>query len=142
MLTIMDPQDSHQRGQIPSTISALSPAEADALMTLSGLSRLASSGRKEQYSKDHPLAVSCDDTYHEVKCLLTGKVRSGKRKRRGKCVECGTNTRYYCVVCDPGAGRCRHWCCPNATGNNKRMCHTNHKKRHAKATSSIKLNVP
>ena len=131
-LTIMDRQHSNQGGQIPSTVNALTPAEADALTTLSTLSKSIPSS-DERYANAHPLGISSDDTYHEVRCSLSGKVRSGKRKQRGKCTECGTSTQYYCMTCDPGPGRCHHWCCPDMSGNNNKwMCHTNHKTKHGK----------
>ena len=132
-LTIMDKRNNNQTGQIPSTINTLTAAEADALTTLSSLSKSVSQPSSgENFLMDHPLGVSCDDTYHEVRCVVSGKVRSGKRKRRGKCTECGMNTRYYCVVCEPGVGRRHHWCCPDGSGSNKRMCHIHHKQKHSK----------
>ena len=134
-LTIMDHNNNTHARQIPSTIDTLTPAEADALTTLSSLSKSrtgCSTGAK--FSNDHPLAVCEDDTYHEVKCNLSGKVRSGKRKRRGKCSECHRNTRYYCVVCQPVGGRRRHWCCPDSGGDAKRQCHTHHKQKHSTTT--------
>ena len=132
-LTIMDKQDCNDSGQIPSTINTLTAAEADALTTLSSLSRSASCNPSNvsRLANDHPLGICSDDTYHEVRCMVSGKVRSGKRKKRGKCTECGTNTRYYCVSCEPSKGRRLHWCCPDTTGSNKSMCHTIHKQKYA-----------
>ena len=127
----METDNNNQTGQVPSTINALTPAEADALTTLSTLSKSvsrSSSGKK--HFNEHTLGISSDDTYHEVKCLCSGKVRSGKRKRRGKCTEFGMNTQYYCIVFPPGAGHRHHWCCPDGSGNNKRMCHSQHKQKH------------
>ena len=131
-LTIMETNDNTQARQIPSSINTLTAAETDALTTLSSLSKsISNSSSGATFSNDHPLAVSSDDTYHEVKCNLSGKVRTGKRKRRGKCIECGRNTRYYCVVCKPAVGCRHHWCCPDSTGDNKRMCHSHHKEKHS-----------
>ena len=132
-LTIMDRPNHNHGTQIPSTINALTPEEADACTMLSSLSKSVSqTSSKTKFTNQHPLGVCSDETYHEVKCPVSGKVRSGKRKRRGKCTECGTNTRYYCVACKPGPGRHHHWCCPDTTGSNKKICHTLHKKKHKK----------
>ena len=132
-LSRLDAQCHNQQGQIPSTINTLTPAEADALTTWSSLSKSASwTSSDAKYANDHPLGVCSDDTYHEVKCTVTGRVRTEKRKKRGKCTECGTNTRYYCIVCEPRSGCLRHWCCPDTTSNNnKRMCHTQHRQKCA-----------
>ena len=49
-LTIMETDNNNQTGQVPSTINALAPAEADALTTLSTLSKSVSSGELESYT--------------------------------------------------------------------------------------------
>jgi hypothetical protein len=50
-------------------------------------------------------------------------VRTGKRKRRGKCIICKSNTRHYCQGCERSNKRIRPWCCSNEM---KRQCHAKH----------------
>ena len=69
----------------------------------------------------HSLAVSKDVVTHSV-----GHGRSqrmGKRKRKGKCIICGTNTHHFCQGCEPSCNRIRQWCCSNEVD---RMCHSKH----------------
>ena len=90
--------------KIPSLVQTLSLSEADALTTLSSLSQ-SIVDKKTSDDNQHQLTVCTDEIQHEVKCNLTGKIRVGKRKRRGKCSECGNNTRFYCLSCEPQGNR-------------------------------------
>ena len=115
------------QSSVPPIVSAMTRSEADALTTLSTLSQSINnrSGPRVAPADSHPLIMCTDEVGHEVRGI--GGTRSGKRRKRGKCSECGRNTRYYCFTCPPSGQRKHEWCCPDDTSANKRMCHTKHK---------------
>ena len=122
-LTIMDSNAS----SFPPIVSTLRRSEVDALTTLSTLSQSINHQTTSILAAPnmHPLIMCTDEVGHEVRCV--SGTRSGKRRKRGKCSECGKNTRYYCLTCPPTGQRKREWCCPDDTSANKRMCHSRHK---------------
>ena len=130
-LTIMDGNDS----SVPPVVSTLTRTEADALTTLSTLSRSVNHLRDRSVAAAdlHPLIMCTDEVGHEVKGV--GGTRSGMRRKRGKCSECGNNTRYYCFTGPPTGQRKHEWCCPDDTSANKRMCHTRHKENRPTTAS-------
>jgi hypothetical protein len=71
--------------------------------------------------KEHSLTL-CDELI-AYKVGKGKKQRQGKRKKRGKCMICGNNTRHYCEGCQPSCKRKRQWCCSNDV---KRQCHVKH----------------
>jgi hypothetical protein len=74
---------------------------------------------------DAHVLASCDyQVTHSI------KERTGKRRKRGECIECKRKTKYYCTTCPPSHGRAFSWCCPDmANGPAKRQCHAEHKKK-------------
>ena len=136
-LTIMENGSNFDAsGCVPPIVNTLTQSEQDALTTLSSLSQSRTS-TAAPLIKTHPIEICQDEIQHEVKCPHTGKVRVGKRKRRGKCGICSSNTRYYCLTCMPSRNRRRFWCCPNETANSKRNCH----EKHVKASRSMNSNT-
>ena len=89
---------------------------------VSELTMETASNRSQQLTeKTHCLALSDDVVTHSVG--RGTKKRIGKRKRRGKCLLCGQNTRYYCTGCQPTNKRKREWC---YSDDNGQQCLTKH----------------
>ena len=129
VLTIMDSNAS----SVPPIVSTLTRSETDVLTTLSTLSQSIHQQTQSKVAPPdlHPLIMCTDEVGHEVKSI--GGTRVGMRRKRGKCSECGKNTRYYCFTCPPTGQRKHEWCCPDDTSANKRMCHTQHKENRETA---------
>ena len=126
-LTILDHNHMHC---IPGMINTLTEAEADAATGLSSLSQSVVGNKpiRGEYVEPHKLVLCSDEVRNDVR--MGSKVVRKTRRKRGKCVECGNNTRWYCSTCLPGVRMQHVWCCPDETCfGNKRMCHAKHKKR-------------
>ena len=66
--------------------------------------------------------ILCDEEVVHIYGKGTN-LKNGKRKRRGKCMICGVNTRHYCAGCEPDCKRKKAWCCSD---DKKRKCFTEH----------------
>ena len=125
-LTIMD---NNTVKTVPPMVNTLSSSETDALTMLSTLSASVQPAPLLAPANVHPLGLCEDEVAHEVHCKQTREMRAGKRRRRGRCKECGRNTRYYCLTCPPTGRRHHEWCCPDTDNfSTKRACHTWHRK--------------
>ena len=121
-LTIMD---SNSLPSVPPIVSTLSKPKDDVLTTLSSLSQLVNNAQNLAPLDLHALIMCTVEVGHEVKGV--GGTCCGMQRKRGKCSECGRNTRYYCLTCPPTEQHKHEWCCPDDTSANKQMCHTQHK---------------
>jgi hypothetical protein len=127
---------------VPTTTEALSPltqeeAATNFLFSVSTLdsqtvasalsSSLATPARSPASSSESLLGKhKLEENEEKVKyqnTLQDGSVRSGKRTRRGKCMRCGKNTKFFCGACPLPNGADKAWCCQDSA---TKKCNSQH----------------
>jgi hypothetical protein len=100
-------------------LSGVTHDEATVVSALTDLSSVMAStvSTKESILGKHSLVQTDSFVCHSV------DGREGKRRKRGKCMYCVSNTSYMCPTCPPKPKAQEHWCCPVKS---KKTCHTKH----------------
>lgn len=103
------------------SISQVSELTEPAMMESSLSAEVQKQLKEYAIQQVHTLQLCDEHVFHSVG--KGSKMRTGIRKRRGKCIVCKNNTRHYCQGCQPANKRVKQWCCSNDV---ERRCHQKH----------------